>query len=102
MRLFGKKKDDDEDLDEEEELEEKIHSRKFKDLKSENRRKRKEPTKPWGKKERLIVLIVLALTVLLSVFLAAQSRGFNLPHFPKMSEFKFPFGGEETIIINKK
>ncbi|MCJ7656648.1 MAG: hypothetical protein MUO55_02565, partial [Candidatus Atribacteria bacterium] len=36
--------------------------RSFKDLQPENRKKRKEPKKPWGKKERLFILLVILLT----------------------------------------
>jgi len=56
MAIFGKKEDE---FEEEEDFRSgrKI-TRKFKDLNPENKKRRKEPPKPWGKKERLIVLIV--------------------------------------------
>ena len=54
--IFGRKKDEDLDTkdgySEDDDLEE--QPRKIRDLKPENRRARKEPIKPWGKKERLI------------------------------------------------
>jgi hypothetical protein len=52
MGLFGRKNeeefDEEEGFSEEEELKDRKLTRKFRDLKSENRRKRKEPPKPWG------------------------------------------------------
>jgi len=86
-------------LDDEELAElEKLHKKRL------AARKRKEQSKPWGKKERLIVLIILASTILISGFLAASARNFKLPGLPrlkialpKLSLFK---GG--TIIIGKK
>lgn len=108
MRLFGKKDDDEEEIDEEEELEKKIRSRKFKDLTSENRKKRKEPSKPWGKKERLIVLSVLLITVLISGGLAFSSRDYKIPGLPrlKLSSLSLNlnnlFKGETIIIEGNK
>jgi hypothetical protein len=110
MALFGKNGEEDyEDEDEllaDEEKEDRRFTRNFKDLKPENRRKRKEPPKPWGKKERLLVLIFLLVTVVVSAVLAlsATSRSFsgfhiNLskPDFSFLNIFK-----EETIEIRKK
>lgn len=79
----------------------------FKDLKSENKRKRKEPPKPWGKKERLLILILLAATAGTSGILALSSRVWKLPGLPrfavpKLSAISLPFFGEETIVIEKK
>lgn len=71
--MFGlgkKKKDEDELLDEDLPA-----KRKFKDLKSENKKRRKEPVKPWGRGERVLVLIVLAVTVGVSALLGATARG---------------------------
>ncbi len=68
---LGKKKKEEEEL-----LEEDLPAKKkFKDLKSENKRKRKEPLKPWGKGERILVLIVLGVTVGVSAILSATARG---------------------------
>lgn len=110
MGLFGKKKEEEyEDEDEliEAEKEDRKLTRKFKDLNSENKKKRKEPPKPWGKKERLLVLSILVITVVLSGILALTARGFNFPNFSKVkiSFPKFNFEnifGEETIVIGKK
>ncbi len=101
MRFFGKKKNDVEE-DDDEELEEKIHSKKFKDLTSENRKKRKEPPKPWGKKERLIVLSVLLITILISGGLALSSRDYKLPGFPRIHLPSLNFQGETIIIEGNK
>jgi hypothetical protein len=116
MALFGRKKNEDEDDDEEylddEELEiedkrkERKITRKFRDLRPENRKKRKEPPKPWGKKERLTILIILVSSVLIAGILAISNQAhisFNLTKpsfefdFSKLNPFK-----EETIEIRKK
>ncbi|OGM20631.1 hypothetical protein A2714_02945 [Candidatus Woesebacteria bacterium RIFCSPHIGHO2_01_FULL_38_9] len=75
--------------------------RDFKDLKPENKKKRKEPKKPWGRKERLFVLIVLLLTVGTSAILAMSSRSWKLPGLPrfKIPTVRIPFLQEETIVI---
>lgn len=101
MALFGRSKDEDEEYDDDP-TSYKTSRGKLKDLKSENRRKRKEPPKPWGKRERLVVLIVLAVTVLVSGILAFSNQfhlklGFPKVNFGSLNPFK-----EETIIIQKK
>ena len=80
--------------------EEEIIPKRIKDLKPENRKKRKEPVKPWGKKERYIVLTILLVTVLVSAILALSARDFKLPGFQKI-KFTNPFK-EETIVIGNK
>jgi beta-lactamase class A len=78
--------------------------RKFKDLNSQNKRKRKEPAKPWGKRERILILILLILTVGASGFLALSSRNYKLPNLPRLS-FTWPNLNpfkEGTIIIGRK
>jgi len=100
MGLFNRKRDEDFD---EEEFEER--PRKIRDLKPENRKSRKEPIKPWGKKERLIVLSILLLTVITSGVLALSARNFKLPQLPafklstisEMNPFK-----EQTIVVGNK
>lgn len=72
------------------------------DLKPENKRKRKEPPKPWGKKERYIVLFILLVTVATAAVLAVSARDFKLPGLPKLNlNFKSPFK-EEVIIVGSK
>ena len=113
MGLFGKKKEEDFEEDEELELEDDLQdrklTRKFKDLNSENRKKRKEPPKPWGKQERLIVLSVLVATLVISgvLFLTSNTNisfkfpdfsfSFSKPDFSSFNIFK-----EETIEIRRK
>lgn len=106
MALFGKKKETDEEEYEDNETEERSIKRKprnkdFRDLKPENRKKRKEPPKPWGKTERALVLLILLITTGTSSFLAIQSRGWKLPGLPRIRvpSLSFPFFGEKTIII---
>ena len=113
MALFGRKKD--EEFEDEDEFNDpsyteasegrgRFSKRKFRDLNPKNKKKRKEPPKPWGKKERIIVLIVLAITVIASAILAFGAAGkntlrLNLPKFDinSLNIFK-----EETIIVGKK
>ena len=67
MSIFRKKE---EDFDEEEEFEERKFSRKkIKDLKPENKKKRKEIPKPWGRKERYLILGTVLGSVAASIIL---------------------------------
>jgi beta-lactamase class A len=63
--------------------------------------KKKEPPKPWGKKERLLVFFFFAVTVLASSVLALSARSWKLPGLPriKISLPSFSFFREETIVI---
>lgn len=72
-------------------------SEKFKDLNPKARRKRKEPVKPWGRKERIIVLSVILFTVLSSAILAFSSRDWKLPGLPRVTLPEINF--EKTVII---
>lgn len=81
--------------------EEDIPDKKFKDLKPENRKKRKEPIKAWGKKERLVVLIALIATILISCILALLANGSETFSFPKISLPSFTFFTGETTVIEK-
>lgn len=103
MSIFGKKE---EDYDEEEDLEEVPRYRRIRDLRPENRKKRKEPQKPWGKKERLLILFFFLATIITSGVLAMGARGWKLPGLPRLKitkpSFNFNFFGEETIVIGNK
>ena len=113
MSIFGKKKeeeyDDEDDLVEEERADRKL-TRKFKDLDPQNKKKRKEPPKPWGKKERVTVLIVMLTTLVVAGILAITARGLSSPQGIHVSSINLPkinFGElnifkEETIEIKKK
>lgn len=108
MAIFGKKKveeeeDDDEDLLEEGDDKGRKLTRKLKDLNPENKKKRKEPPKPWGIRERLIVLVFFLVTVVVSGVLALSARNFKVsffnlktPTLESLNIFK-----EETIILEK-
>ncbi len=119
MGLFGKKNEEEYEDDEEFEKEpnDDFENRKLKkqlrDLKSENKKARKEPPKPWGKRERLTVLIVMVITILISGSLYLSSRpnlqftinnlqintqNFKVPNFDFSS---FNIFKEGTIIIEK-
>lgn len=107
MAIFGKNKDEDfdENTDLELDKEDKKLTRKFKDLKPENKKKRKEPVKPWGKKERVVVAIILAASILASGILAFSGNVHKVsPANISIPRFDFgPFNlfKEETIIIQK-
>src|SRR3990167_9431090 len=102
MSIFGRKKG--KDYEDEEEIQEEFPVR---DLKPENKKRRVEPPKPCGKKERLTVLIFLLGTMLVSGILAASSRNWKLPGLPRIrppdiSGWNFDFLGGETITIGGK
>jgi len=101
MSIFRKKEEEYED---EQELEENPRPRRIRNLNPEYKKKRKEPPKPWGKKERLLVLFFLAGTIITSAALSLSSRDWKLPGLPKIKITKpvFKFFQEETIIIGGK
>lgn len=67
----------------------------------EVRQPKKEVYKPWGKKERLLVLSVLLVTILSSSILGISSRDWKLPGIPRLTFPKVDFG-EETYVIEKR
>jgi hypothetical protein len=109
MAMFGRKKDEDiedEDDFEEEEGGNRKFTKKFKDLNPENKKKRKEPVKPWGKKERTIILVILLATVIISAILSFSTT-FKIKfsdirlEMPKFSLNSLNIFKGETIIIEK-
>lgn len=109
MGLFSRKRKNEEES--EKEIEEsgseksgqkKLFKKKdLKDLGSGNKRARREPKKPWGQSERVLVLVVVLLTAGLSAYLWLGSVGWQLPKIPKVN-FSFPnIFTEETIILEK-
>ena len=106
MKLFSgrKRQDEEEDYEEVEEVvvKRRPKSESFRDLKPENRKRRKEPKKPWGRPERLFVLFAILLTTGGSGILALSARSWKLPGLPRISipRLTLPsFLDEETIII---
>jgi hypothetical protein len=105
MNIFGKKKESDfDEIEEGDELElereDRKLTRKFKDLSPENRKKRKEPPKPWGKKERIIVLAFFLMTTLAAAFMFLSSLKPGIFWVPKINfgQINFKnFFGEEVI-----
>ena len=94
MSIFRKKE---EDFDEEEEFEERKFSRKkIKDLKPENKKKRKEISKPWGRKERYLILGTVLGSVAASIILFASARSWKLPGLPRIS---LPSFNQDAIVI---
>lgn len=100
MPFFRREKQEDEEY-EEESLPKTPRAKEFKDLISQHKKARKEPPKPWGRRERILVLVVLFLTVAASIALAASSRGWKLPGLPRLKLPSLSFFKEETIIIEK-
>lgn len=92
MSIFKKK--------EIEEVEEEEKSfRKVKDLNPQNKKYRKEPVKPWGRKERLTVFLTLFISVLISGFLFLSSRSWKLPNFPRIEMPDLRIFKNETVTI---
>jgi hypothetical protein len=108
MALFGKNKDqdceDEDEFSEEDERGDRKLTKKFRDLNPKNKKKRKEPPKPWGKKERLTVLVILLVTVIISAILAFGVGNISRIHInlPKINFGSLNIFKEETIIIQKK
>lgn len=112
MGLFGKKKK--EQIDEtqfadgkDEELPTKklFKKKNFKDLNSKDKRARREPKKPWGKVERVVVLLALFVTAGISAYLWVSSAGWKLSETIHFSNFKFTLPNlfmEETIILENE
>lgn len=87
MKMFGKNKEE------------------FKDLKPEHRRKRKEPTLSWGKKERAFILVIFLGTVLVSGLLALSAGNYKFSGLAKISFPKLSLNGlfkGETIVIGNR
>lgn len=91
MLFFKRKKD-------QEEVEENAKSKEVKKASPKEKKVRKVPAKPWGKKERILVLVVLIFTVGTSAILALSARSWKLPGLPKIS---LPSFKTETIVIEK-
>lgn len=111
MGIFGNKKEEYDEDEVESEIEIEDENRKLKkslrDLKSENRKSRKEPVKPWGRKERYLVLVIMVVTVLISGGLFVMSRpNFQLPIFnfqiPTINLDSLNIFKEETIEIRRR
>lgn len=66
----------------------------------------KEPIKPWGKKERQLVLFIFLTTALVPAFLAFSARAYKLPNLPKLSlskgSFLKSFLEGQTIVLEKE
>lgn len=101
-----KRKNKEEDV-EEDEIESRPVRRLQKNTKPIERKPRKpkkEPPKPWGKKERYFILLLILLTAGGSGVIALSSRNWKLPGLPRitmpsLSAFNFDFFGESTIVI---
>ncbi|MCX7928435.1 MAG: class A beta-lactamase-related serine hydrolase [Patescibacteria group bacterium] len=76
----------------------------FKDLNPHNKRKRREPKKEWGTKERIVVMTALFVTAGLSVIFALHSRSWKLANAPRVQppDISMPFVSEETIVLDSR
>ncbi|EKD62517.1 MAG: hypothetical protein ACD_52C00139G0005 [uncultured bacterium] len=95
--------EDGESVNEEERLPAK---KKFRDLKPENRKHRREPTRPWGAKERVFVFVVLLVTVVASAIGGLSARSWKLPGLPKLKPPQISLPNitglfSETIVVEK-
>lgn len=97
MRFFGRSNKE----EEKEESSERVVKSKLKDLKPENKKRRKEPPKPWGKKERFFILFSLLITIVVSIVFSLLSGNFELPKFPDFN-LDTIFKGETIIVGNKE
>ena len=119
MALFGRNKDEEfEDEDEfkgpsyaeanasryASEGKGRFYKRRFRDLRPENKKKRKEPPKPWGKKERILVLVIFLVTIITSAILAFGAGSKKTMHLnlPKFNINSLDIFKEETIIVGNK
>jgi len=105
MAIFKKnKKLDEDEFDEEEARGGRKLTKKLRDLEPKNKKKRREPPKPWGKKERMIVFMVLAVSVIISAILAvrAQSNFSISGNFPRINLDSLNIFKEETIIVGNR
>lgn len=101
MKLFGKKKEDEEVDEEEEELDKKRGLDSKVVVKKVRRRNPEKEERPWGKKERLLVLFTLLLTAGMSAVLGLSGRDLKFPSAPQIDLAKphFSFWGSEKIIL---
>lgn len=107
MSIFRKSRErQEEDYEYEEEEREiekhKPSTKKFKDLKPQNKKKRKEPPKPWGKKERILVLSVFVISIALAGGLGGSARNWKLPGLPKLVLPRLNLFEEEVVVISRK
>lgn len=103
MKLFGKKSLGDA-RDQEEQFVARKKSKSDKDgspPSSRLRRVKKEQVKPWGRRERVLVLILLILTVGGSALLGISAREWKLPGIPriKLSMPSIPFLTNEKVVL---
>lgn len=112
MNFFGRNKEEElEEVELQEEQERKLNienrklKKKLRDLDPENKGKRQEPIKPWGKKERLIVGLFFTITTLIATFLFLSSHEYKFPGLPQITlkgiNLKNPFS-EKVIELGQK
>lgn len=102
MLGLGKKKK----VEEQDEIEEEVKPKRrkitkkveeIKDLQPKNKKNRKEPPKPWGKGERILVLSLIFGTAAVAAVLGLSSRSWKLPGLPRI--FNNNLGLESTVVL---
>lgn len=102
MGIFDRKEKD-ETVEDDASLEEDLRVlRKLRQQRLEGKKKKKEPPKPWGKKERYIVGITILLTVLISALSSLGAREWKLPGVKRFKLPSFSLFKEETISLGEK
>ena len=98
MKYFQKRKRRTRD---EEEHDDEPRRKRIEKKKENPSRKPKKLSKPWGKKERLLILILLVLTAGTSIALAFSSRAWKIPGLPRLKwpSISLPFFSDEKVVI---
>ena len=100
MLFLKKRKIDGEEDYEDVSAKKPINDSDFKKLKYEKKRKKDLP-KPWGRRERILVLFLIVMTTGISGILSLSARAWKLPGFPelKVPSLKLPYFAEKTIVL---
>jgi len=101
MGIFGKKKIKDEE-NEQTDFEKKDGevsngkgARKLKDLNPGNKKRRKEPIRPWNNLDRIVLLFLILVTFGTSFYFAIAAKGFKFPRLiPNINPFS-----DRTIVL---
>ena len=101
MGIFGKKKTKDEENEKTDsekkdgEASKGKRARKFKDLNPGNKKRRREPVRPWNNLDRIVLLILILVTFGTSFYFAVSAKGFKFPRLiPNINPFS-----DRTIVL---
>jgi len=90
MLGFGKRKKTEEEIEE-------VSVKKASKKNKKTEKKRKEPIRPWGRKERLMVVVVVFGTAVFAGLLGLSSRSWKLPGLPRIVSSDMSIG--KTFVI---